>query len=98
MGPVWGALGGGGAAAIVAFSLRPDFGMFRPCLRDWRGVVTFGGFSSANSLINAFYDSAPQLILGRILDFTAVGLYTRALTASQLFDKTILDALQPVLM
>ena len=36
----------------------------------------------------------PQLILGRILDFTAVGLYGRAAGTTQLFDRLFLGVLE----
>ena len=45
-----------------------------------------------------FYNFAPQLILGRILDFTAVGLYSRAINVTQVFDRFVLQVLSPVIM
>jgi O-antigen/teichoic acid export membrane protein len=72
--------------------------IFRPSFTGWRDVIGFGAYSSAVSIINVIYNSWPQLILGRILDFTAVGLYGRAGGATQLFDRLFLGVLGPVIM
>lgn len=84
--------------ATLAISLRPQAGMFRPALSDWRKILKFGGFASATQLLNAFYQSLPQLILGRILTFDAVGLFNRATTVCQLPERFIISALQPVVL
>jgi O-antigen/teichoic acid export membrane protein len=49
-------------------------------------------------IINTIEQSWPQLILGRILNFNAVGLYGRAAGATQLFDRLFLGVLSPVIM
>ena len=41
---------------------------------------------------------APQLILARVLDFNAVGLYGRAINVTQVFDKLVIQVLNPVIM
>jgi O-antigen/teichoic acid export membrane protein len=89
-----------GQAAIVVLLIgaRRDLRIFRPSFNGWRDVTGFGAYSSAVSIINVIYNSWPQLILGRILDFTAVGLYGRAAGAPQLFDRLFLGVLGPVIM
>jgi O-antigen/teichoic acid export membrane protein len=41
---------------------------------------------------------APQLILARVLDFNAVGLYSRASNITQVFDKWVIQVLNPVIL
>jgi O-antigen/teichoic acid export membrane protein len=48
--------------------------------------------------MNIFYNLSPQLFLARILDFASVGLYSRATSMTQVFDKLVLQALNPVIM
>jgi hypothetical protein len=48
-------------------------------------------------IINVIHDSSP-LILGRVLDFLAAGLYGRAAGTTQLFNKMFLGVLSPVIM
>ena len=49
-------------------------------------------------IINVFYNLAPQLILARVLDFNAVGLYGRASNITQMFDKWVIQVLNPVIL
>lgn len=98
MGPVWGSVAGNTAMVLLFLACRRDMRIFRPCLRSWRDVVGFGTYSSATVIINVLYQYSPQLILGRVLGFTAVGLYGRAINVTQVFDKVVLDVLNPVIM
>ncbi|WP_461717923.1 oligosaccharide flippase family protein [Bradyrhizobium liaoningense] len=70
----------------------------RPSLVAYRDVVSFGLYSSGVSVINVFYNLAPQLFLARILDFASVGLYSRAISLTQVFDRLVTQVLNPVIM
>jgi O-antigen/teichoic acid export membrane protein len=101
----WGFLGlligsvvGQAAAVALLVGARRDLRIFRPSFNGWRDVIGFGAYSSAVVIINVIYNAWPQLILGRILDFTAVGLYGRAAGSTQLFDRLFLGVLGPVIM
>ena len=98
MGPVWGSVVGNAAVIPLFLVYRRDLRIFLPCFKGFRDVFGFGVYSSSVAIINVFYQSCPQLILGRILDFTAVGLYGRAVGVTQLFDRLFLGVLQPVIM
>jgi O-antigen/teichoic acid export membrane protein len=98
MAPVWGSVAGNAAIAGVAFALRPYPLLFKPSLAGWRDVLSYGGYASGTMLINVVCDMAPQLILGRALNMTAVGMYTRSVAAAQLFDRLVNDAVQPIIM
>lgn len=94
----WAMLVSSAIGALAAILHRPDLRMFCPGLGDWRKILSFGSFSSATAVLNGLYSNLPQLILGRILDFAAVGLYSRAVMLSQLFDRLVLDAVNPVVL
>ncbi|HJU16608.1 MAG TPA: oligosaccharide flippase family protein [Stellaceae bacterium] len=98
MGPVLGAFAGHCALVALLLIYRRDLRIFRPAFRGCRDVIDFGAYSSANVIINCLYESSPQLILGRIIDFTAVGLYGRAVAMAGLFDKLFLGVLHPVIL
>jgi O-antigen/teichoic acid export membrane protein len=89
---------GQAAAVVLLISAGRNLRIFRPSFDGWRDVIGFGAYSSAVVIINVIYNSWPQLILGRILDFAAVGLYGRAAGAPQLFDRLFLGVLGPVIM
>jgi O-antigen/teichoic acid export membrane protein len=98
MAPIWGALAGNVATAVLLITWRKDLGLFRPSLVEYQDVVRFGLYSSGVVIINVFYNFAPQLVLARVLDFAAVGLYSRAVTITQVFDKLVVQVLSPVIM
>ncbi|SCB08427.1 Membrane protein involved in the export of O-antigen and teichoic acid [Bradyrhizobium shewense] len=98
MAPVWGALAGNVTLTLALLAHHRDFGALRPSLVEYREVVGFGLYSSGISVINVFYNLAPQLFLARILDFASVGLYSRAVNLTQVFDKLVTQVLTPVIM
>jgi O-antigen/teichoic acid export membrane protein len=82
------------AAALVGsalcFLFRPDLSMYRWSLREWRGVVRFGLFDSATSLLAALGEHAPYLVLGRFLNTAGVGIAQRAILLSAFPERVIL--------
>lgn len=94
----WAALISSAVGTLMALLHCPDLKIFIPGIREWRQVTSFGGISSATALLNGLYSNLPQLLLGRILDFGAVGLYNRATVLCQLFDRFVLDGVNPVVL
>lgn len=94
----WGPVVGAGAAALIAFVLRPETGSFRPSLEASRRILAFGGWSSMVTLLGLLFETFPRLILGRVLGFTAVSLFSRGLSLTQLPEKLLLSAVQPVIL
>ena len=87
----WAVLGGTATTAMLALVFHPEPGIYRPCLRSWRGALTFGGYNGALAVLRNGYESLPQLFLGGILPLNAVGLYNRSNTISSVPDKFILS-------
>jgi O-antigen/teichoic acid export membrane protein len=98
LGLLVGSVLGQAVLVVMLIGVRRDLQIFRPSLRGWRDVTNFGAVSSATVVVNTIHDSSPQLILGRMLDFAAVGLYSRARGATALFDRLFLGVLNPVIM
>jgi O-antigen/teichoic acid export membrane protein len=96
--PIWGMIAGSAVQAGYLVAGRKDLRIFLPSLTGYRDVVRFGLYSSGVVLINVFYNSAPQLFLARLLDFAAVGLYSRAVSVTQVFDKLVIQVISPVIM
>lgn len=84
-------------AATAILAVR-RFWMFLPSLAEWRAIVSFGTFASATAVLNIFYSSLPQMLLGRLIGLDAVGFYSRATMLCQLPDRLIVGALQPVIL
>lgn len=76
--------------SVLCFLFRPHPSLYRWSLRDWRGVVRFGLFDSATSLLAALAEHLPYLLLGRFLNTAEVGLAQRALLLSTFPERVIL--------
>ena len=87
----WAVLAGTTTTAVFSLAFHPEPGIFRPCLRSWRGALTFGGYNGALAVLRNGYEALPQLVLGSILPLNAVGLYNRGLNISGVPDKFILS-------
>lgn len=98
MAPVWGAFAGSVVQTAILVAAYRDMTSFRPSFAECRDVIGFGVYSSGISIINVFYNLAPQFFLAKILDFASVGLYSRAISVTQIFDKLVMQALNPVIM
>jgi O-antigen/teichoic acid export membrane protein len=96
--PIWGMIAGSVVQAAYLVAMRQDLRIFRPSLAGYVEIAKFGLYSSGVVLINVFYNTAPQLFLARMLDFAAVGLYSRAVNVTQVFDKLVTQVISPVIM
>jgi O-antigen/teichoic acid export membrane protein len=96
--PIWGAIAGNVVLTVLLISFCESKRIFRPSLSEYPDVIRFGLYSGGVSIINVFYNLAPQIFLARILDFAAVGLYSRAVGITQVFDKLVGQVLSPVIM
>jgi O-antigen/teichoic acid export membrane protein len=94
----WATLATSVARIAAVWFVQPCFGAFRITLRGWRDSFEFGVVSTATAILNVAYEYLPQLIIGRILDLTAVGLLGRATSLCQLPDRLVSSALGPVLL
>jgi O-antigen/teichoic acid export membrane protein len=98
MAPVFGTFIGNAVLVALLVSCWQDRRIFFPSFASYREVIGFGAYSTGTIIINVFYNMAPQFILARVLDFTAVGLYGRAISLTQVFEKFVIQVLNPVLM
>jgi O-antigen/teichoic acid export membrane protein len=98
MAPIWGGVAINLVLTILLLATSHNIRIFKPSLSNCSDVLKFGMYSGGVGLINVFYNLSPQLFLGRILDFTAVGLYSRAIGVTQVFDKLVGQVLGPVIM
>jgi O-antigen/teichoic acid export membrane protein len=98
MAPIWGSVAANVMLMITLLIWYRDLGIFRPSLAEYRDIIGFGLYSGGVSLINVMYNVSPQLFLARILDFASVGLYSRATSMTQVFDKLVTQVLNPVIM
>lgn len=74
----WGQLAGAAFNALALSILAARHVSFRVSLKEWRAVSRFGGQMLAISGVNNLADRLAEILLGRIIDLAALGLYSRA--------------------
>jgi O-antigen/teichoic acid export membrane protein len=95
---IWGTIAGNVVVLVLLLASQRRANLFRPSFCGYRDIFDFGAYSSGTVIVNVFYSLAPQLILARTLNFNAVGLYGRASNITQMFDKLVIQVLNPVIL
>jgi O-antigen/teichoic acid export membrane protein len=60
-----------------------------PSLKEWRRIAAFGGFASGANLVGTIGVNIAELIIGRMLGFSAVAYYSRAMGLLNIFRMTV---------
>lgn len=82
--------------ALIAVHFRPKSFPWLPGLGEIRRVLVFGSQLTVSSIVATMANSAPELILGKLQNLTAVGLYSRAGGLVQMFNRLFVDAVGAV--
>jgi O-antigen/teichoic acid export membrane protein len=82
--------------ALVAVYYRPKFFPWLPGLSEIKRVVSFGSKLTVSTFIHDFAVSAPELLLGKLQNLEATGLYSRASGLVQMFHRLFVDAVSSV--
>lgn len=92
----WSSLAGVLVTVVVSVVTRPtDF----PCLPSFKGVAEvarFGKHASGIYLYGQIGKSAPEAVIGRVLDMASVAFFSRANGLMEIFNRTVLKAVLPV--
>jgi len=92
----WSALAGVVVSLIVVSYFRPaDFPRW-PGLRGVGKVFHFGKFASSMYVFGQAGKGAPEMIIGRVQDMAAVGMFSRAYGIVELFHRLVLRSLNSI--
>lgn len=92
----WSSFAGVVVTWLVSVSFRPrDFPRW-PGLAGIREVLHFGGFASGIYLLGQLGRNAPELVIGRVQDVSAVAMFSRGGGLVQLFRQLVVRAIMPV--
>jgi O-antigen/teichoic acid export membrane protein len=94
----WAWIIGATQSSLLALYFRPDFWLFKPLMRRWREILTFGVYNGANVFLYTLYAAIPAMVLGRMVSLAAAGLYSRVQVICQLPDKVLLGGVTPVIL
>lgn len=82
----YGSIAGMAFATVILLSFRPQHLFLRPSLSEWRQVWRFGVTVSGTEAIIVLGEMSPDLVIGYMLGFAPVALYSRGLGLAKLFD------------
>jgi O-antigen/teichoic acid export membrane protein len=83
------------ASALVVY-FRPDYWVFAPCLKDWRAIIHFGGFTSVGFVLSRSYELFISTICSTMLSLAALGKFNRATMICDLPLKGLLSGVVPI--
>lgn len=80
----------GSLVSVAALAvIRGDLVFMTPSLSGWRRIAAFGGFASGANLVGTIGVNMAELIIGRMLGFSAVAYYSRATGLLNMFRMTV---------
>jgi O-antigen/teichoic acid export membrane protein len=82
--------------ALVAVYFRPKSFPWLPGVGEIRRVLAFGSKLTASTLVSDMATSAPELLLGKLQNLAATGLYSRASGLVLIFYRLFVDAVVAV--
>ncbi len=94
----WSSLAGIVWVVFMTSFYRPKGFPLLPGFKDIKRVLSFGSMAGATGILKTVGKGSPELILGRVLDMTAVGLFSRGQAVIQIFQKLVMQGLAPVIM
>ena len=88
----WASLAGVSTTAVIAAFHRPGQRIIWPNFVEWRRVSSFGSKASAEAFVTEISMNAVDMIAGRMLGFTAVGIFSRAQGLISMFAREFTSA------
>ena len=99
LGPIslaWGSVAGAALNAVLSVAVRPHPMRLAWSTSDLRRAMSVGGPATVIAMIESFDASLPELLLGRLQNLEAAGLFSRAKGLSQMAHQMIARAAGPV--
>lgn len=92
----YGAFGSTLVNATMAMFFRPKDFPWLPGFKEIRRVLAFGSQLTGSSILQTLGGSAPELILGKLQNMTAAGLFSRASGLVYMFSRMVLEGMNVV--
>lgn len=92
----WSSMVGTLVSVIGVVFYRPANLPWAPALSEWRHIMKFCSYLSGSSLVSYISYSASDLVLGRLMNMSAVAYFNRAFGTASIFSSVIARAIQQV--
>lgn len=94
----WANLAGAIVTFIMAAIKRPKQFSILPSLKDWRRIMSFGLVATAGILVGEISLRMPELVIGRLLGLAPVGIFGRADSLTNMFNRLVTTGVAPVVV
>jgi O-antigen/teichoic acid export membrane protein len=82
--------------ALVAVYFRPKSFPWLPGIHEIRHVLEFGSKLTFSTIIRTLESGAPELLIGKLQNLSAAGIYSRSNGLVQMFHRLVVDAVASV--
>ena len=96
MGMAWGFFAANITVTLIVIALVPHQTLFKPGVALLGDVLRFGARASTGNFLNQLGELGPPLLLGRGLDASSVGFFSRGQTLINFFRQGVETAMAPV--
>ncbi|MBN4079060.1 oligosaccharide flippase family protein [Beggiatoa alba] len=94
----WSAVVGVLVTVIGLQVYRPKELPYLPGCSEFKSIFSFGGFASIAKISKEARSAAPDMVIGKLIDMEAVGIFGRAMGLIKLFEMAVLTAVKPVML
>lgn len=94
----WAAIAGTVTSLILAQAMRPAGIPWLPGLKEIGRVFSFGLYMTGSTMVTRFGTDLPNLVVGKILGLSVVGLVSRGSSLIKIFHQLVIKGIQPVIM
>jgi O-antigen/teichoic acid export membrane protein len=94
----WAAVAGSVATVLVSLLFRPADMPWMPGFKGVRKLLAFGAYATGSNVLDECGVAAPDMIIGKIIDVEAVGLFGKAQATLSIFNMLITKAVTPVIL
>lgn len=94
----WSGIAGIVCTVIVASFYHPQYAFIFPSFTASKKVLSFSSLSTLSSLVYVISNSAADLIIGKVLNFASVGMFSRANGLVSIVEKGTLEGIHPVML
>ncbi|MEV4780846.1 lipopolysaccharide biosynthesis protein [Burkholderia sp. LMU1-1-1.1] len=94
----WAAVAGSLVTVLASLPFRPADMPWLPGFTGMRKLLRFGAYATGSNVIDECGVAAPDMIIGKLIDVEAVGLFGKAQATLNIFNMLITRAVTPVIL
>lgn len=98
MSMAWSQVAGTFAMVVLVSCFRPAVIPLRPSIKNGRSIASFSAKAMGAGIAREIGDGSPELVIGKLQDTSAVGMFGRAVGTLQIFGQVIMASIQPVIL